>query len=237
MVRERSIAVTVRPVSIYAGGSAEAIVYVHGSGFRVVLSATPSDNCVEVVSIDPVNGRTPLQVRIVITVAPNARPGVYGVDIAVLDAEEKRALASSRIPVIVLNSPVVEKILEGVDRLRRIYRENGIQYAIIYALDMLGGGLSFSSIKQVYELIVGRRISNGTVGDLLRRLLRKGIVRHVNGRYYLSVDIETAKTIIDVKRARNGVKGARVAVAGAGIVDALTRVRKTKTFQCMSEEL
>jgi len=207
-VGKSSVMVATRPVSVRPGGSAESIVYVHGSEVRVVVSATPSDSCIEVVNIEPVSGKAPLQVRITIAASLDAKPGIYGVDVAVLDARERRALASTRIPVIVSGSQTVEQVLKDVDRLRRIYREKGIQYAMAYALSRLNTGISFSCIKALYILITGRRVSNGSVGDLLKRLLKKGILKRVDSLYYLNVDLETAKTIMDVKRAKNGLRGA-----------------------------
>jgi len=209
-VTEKSdITLVTRPVRIYPGGSAESTVYVHGSGIKVVIVVTSSDSYIEVVNIEPVSGKTPLRIRITIAARPNARPGVYGVDVAVLDAMERRALASSRIPVIVLGSPIVEKVLKDLDELRKVYREKGIQYATVYALSKLSTGISFSDVKTLYILISGRsKVSNGSVGDLLNRLLKKGILKREGGLYYLNVDLETAKTIIDVKRARNGLRGA-----------------------------
>jgi len=202
------VLIAVRPVTLYPGGSAESIVYVHGYGVRVVVSATPSDSYIEVVEIEPASGKAPLRVKITIAASPNARPGVYWVDVAVLDAWEKRALASSRIPVTVSSSPVVEQVLKDVDRLRRIYSEMGIQYATVYALSRLNAGISFSDIKALYILIANRRVGSGSVGDLLKRLLKKGILKRVDGLYYLNMDPEVAKTIIDIKRARNGLRGA-----------------------------
>lgn len=210
-VEERNVTIVTKPVSIYPGGSSESTVYVHDSGFMVYLSVTPSDSCIKVLSVDPANGRTPLQVRIVIAASPRAKPGTYSVEITVLDFKRKKPLTSLKIPVNVLNSPIAGKILRDVGRLKKIYREKGIQYAVIHALSMLGKGkgLSFTSIKLLYESIVGHKVSNGTVGDLLRRLTRKGILSCVNNMYYLAVDLRTALTIIDIKRALNGLKGAK----------------------------
>jgi len=200
------VLIAVRPVTLYPGGSAESIVYVHGYGVRVVVSATPSDSYIEVVEIEPVSGKAPLRVRIKIAASLDARPGIYGVDVAVSDVREGRTLASSRIPVIVQGSPIMEQVLKDVDRLRRIYMEKGIQYAMVYALSGLNTGISFSGIRALYILITGRRVSNGSVGDLLKRLLKKGILKRVDGLYYLNMDPEVAKTIIDIKRARNGLR-------------------------------
>jgi len=208
VVGKSCVMIATRPVSVYPGGSAEATVYINGFEGRVVVSAASSDSCIEVVNVEPVSGKAPLQVRITIAVSLNAKPGIYGVDIAVLDASERKALASSRIPVIVPGSPIVEQVLKDVDRLRRIYREKGIQYAMVYALSKFNTGISFSGIRALYILIAGRRVSSGSVGDLLKRLLKKGILKRVDSLYYLNVDLETAKTIMDDKRARNGLIGA-----------------------------
>jgi len=206
-VGKSGVTIVARPVSIYPGGSAESIVYVHGYGVRVVVSATPLESCIEVVEIEPASGKAPLRVKITIAASLDARQGVYWVDVVVLDSREGRALASSRISVIVLGS-LVEQVLEDLDELRRIYREKGIQYATVYALSRLKTGISFSDVKALYTLVAYRRVSNGSIGDLLNRLLKKGILKRVGRLYYLNVDLETAKTIMDVKRARNGLRGA-----------------------------
>ncbi len=87
--------------------------------------------------------------------------------------------------------------------LLKILREHGL-------------ALTFSELKVLYEAIVGRRISNGTVGDLLSRLLRKGLLIKIGDRYMFNskLDLGVAKSIIDVRRAiNNGVKGARALIA------------------------
>jgi len=203
-----AVDIETRPISILPGGSAESIVFIQESGARVIVYANPSDSRMQVVNIDPVSGRTPLQVRMIISISPSARPGIYSVDIAVLDAKEGRVLASSRLPVIVVDSPISVGVLETVDKLRKIYKEKGVQYTIVYVLNKLGVGVRFSDIKLLYELIVGRKVSNGTVEDLLKRLVKKGILKQVGNYYYLSVDLKVAMTVMDLKRARNGLRGA-----------------------------
>ncbi|RLG79761.1 MAG: hypothetical protein DRO13_05300 [Thermoprotei archaeon] len=207
-VREHFVSIEARPVSVYPGGSAESMLYINGSGVRVLVSATSSDSCVQILDIAPVSGRAPLQVRVVIAASPSARPGIYSIDVAATDPRQGRILASARIPVFVMDSSMLARAVEDVDRLRKLYREKGIQYAIVYALDRLGEGLRFSDIKLLYEFIVGHKISNGTVGDLLRRLVKKGILKRTGDLYYLAVDLEVARTVMDLKRARNGLRGA-----------------------------
>jgi len=69
--------------------------------------------------------------------------------------------------------------------------------------------LRFSDIKLFYELIEELRVSDGAVRDLLKRLLKKGILRRVESLCYLTVDPESAETIMDLKRVRNCLKEAR----------------------------
>ena len=202
------VTVVARPVSVYPGSSAESVVYIDGSGVRVLIATTPTDNCIQVNDVAPVTGTAPLQVRITITVSSSAKPGIYGIDVVVMDPRQGRTLASVRVPVYVLGSPTMTRVVEDIGKLRRLYKKRGIQYSIVYALDMLGMSVKFSDIKLLYELIVGHKISNGTAGDLLKRLLKKGILKRRGNLYSLNVDLGTAETIIDVKRARNGLKGA-----------------------------
>jgi len=206
---ERPISVVARPVTVYPGGSAESIVYIDGREVRVLLSAISSDSRIQVLDVAPVTGVTPLQAKIVIAVSATAEPGVYGVEVTIIDAMQGKAIASVRIPVYVVDSPTLANIMSNINKLRELYEEKGIQYTIVWALSKIGKGLRFSDVKLVYEAIKGRRISNGTVGDLLERLLKKGILKRVGSFYYLVVDPESAETIMDLKRAKNGLKGAR----------------------------
>ncbi len=71
-------------------------------------------------------------------------------------------------------------------------------------------GLNFMEIKAVYELLKKRRPSNGTIGDLLERMERKGTVVKKHGRYYAGIkDEKLVLEVLDVKRVRAGRKGAR----------------------------
>jgi len=210
--RRHFVSIAARPVIVYPGGSAESAAYIDGHGVRVFVSATTSDSCIQVLDIAPVTGVVPLQVRVIIAASTTAKPGIYGIDLAAIDFSQGKTLASVRIPVYVPSSPVLANIVGDLDKLRGLYREKGIQYAIIQALSMIGAGLRFSDIKLLYELIKGRRISNGTVGDLLKRVLKKGVLKRVGDLYCLAVDPETAETVMDLRRARNGLRGARASL-------------------------
>ena len=210
---EHFISIVANPITVYPGGSAESTVHIDGYGVRVLVSATSPDSCIRVLDVTPATGVAPLQVKIVIAASTTAKPGVYGVDIVATDPRQRKALASVRIPVFVIDSQVLATISKSVDELRKIYKEKGVQYALVQALSRTGTGLRFSDIKYLYELIAGRGISNGSVGDVLKRLLKKGIVKHVGDRYYLAVDPDTAETVMDLKRARNGLRGARASLS------------------------
>ena len=205
---EKLVSVVARPVTVYPGGSAESVVYIDGHGVRVFLSATSSDSCIQVLDVAPVTGVIPLQVKVVIAVSATAKPGVYSIDVTIIDARQGKAIASVKIPVYVLSSQALTGIVSDIEKLRELYKEKGIQYAVIQALSRVSTGLRFSDIKFLYELIEERRVSNGSVGDLLKRLLKKGILKHVRGFYYLVVDLRCARSVMDLKRARNGLKGA-----------------------------
>ena len=88
----------------------------------------------------------------------------------------------------------------------------GIQYTILKILEEHNLTLTFSDIRVLYEAIVGHRVSNDTVGNLLSRLVKKGLVIKVSDRYGFNrkLNLETAKTVIDTKHAVNGVKGAKL---------------------------
>jgi len=207
--RRRFVSIASRPATVCPGRSAESLVYVDGYGVRVHLYALSSDSCIQVLDVAPVTGVTPLQVKVVVAASATARPGVYGVDVTIIDTRQGKAIASARIPVYVVDSPALASIISDVDRFRKLYEEKGIQYAVVRALSGAGTGLRFGDIKILYEAIKGRRVSNGSVGDLLRRLLRKGVLKKVGGLYRLAVDPEEAETVMDLKRARNGLMGAR----------------------------
>jgi len=145
----------------------------------------------------------------VIAASTTAKPGVYSVDVTIIDTRQGKAIASVKIPVYVLGPQALTGIVSDIEKLRELYKEKGIQYAVIQALSRVSTGLRFSDIKFLYELIEERRVSNGTVGDLLKRLLKKGILKRVGSYYHLAIDPESAKTIMDLKRAKNALKGAR----------------------------
>ena len=70
--------------------------------------------------------------------------------------------------------------------------------------------MSFTEIKAFYELLKRKRLSNGTIGDLVERMERKGIIVKRHDRYYVGVkDEELILEAIDVKRVKAERKGAK----------------------------
>jgi len=71
-------------------------------------------------------------------------------------------------------------------------------------------GLSFTEIKAVYELLRGKRLSNGTVGDIVKRMEKKDIIVKRGARYHAGVeDKRLVLEVIDVKRVRAGRRGVK----------------------------
>jgi len=92
-----------------------------------------------------------------------------------------------------------------------LYKIHGIQYVIWYLLLSLSRdkGLGFTEIKAIYGLLRGKKLSNGTVGDLLERMERKGIIVKRGARYYAGIkDEELVLQAIDAKRVKAGRRGA-----------------------------
>ena len=72
---------------------------------------------------------------------------------------QRRVLASARIPVLIVSSSALARAVNDIDRLRKLYREKGIQYAIVYALHKLGEGLGFSDpLSNLFKQVNYRRI-------------------------------------------------------------------------------
>jgi hypothetical protein len=117
---ERPVSVVARPVTVYPGGSAESVVYIDGHGVRVLLSATSSDSCIQVLDVAPITGVIPLQARVVVAASTTARPGVYSVDVTITDTRQGKAIASVRIPVYVVDFPTLANIMSDINKLREL---------------------------------------------------------------------------------------------------------------------
>jgi predicted transcriptional regulator len=205
------VVVSARPVTVTRGSQGTVYIHVQGRGVKVRVDVSSSYPEVIVTNIAPEYGKPPFTTSITIHVSSTARPGTYYLEATVVDVVKDTILASTTIPVFVVNSDELAKIMNHIEKYRRIYKRYGIQYTLLRILAEHGLTPSFTDVKTLYEAIVSRKVSNGTVGDLLSRLLRKGLVVKTGRGYMLNpeLDLETAKSIIDVKRAINGLRGAR----------------------------
>jgi len=203
--------VFVRPATIRRGSSGVAYVRVYDYGSEVKISADSLYPEIEVVNIAPEFGYPPFTSSIVVNVSSSAKPGTYYLEGAVIDVAKGDVLASTLVPIFVVDNDELTSALSNIERYRKLYEEYGIQYTLLKILAEHRLALSFTDMKILYESIVFRRVSNGTVGDLLSRLLRKGLIVKTSEGYILNpeLDLESTRTIIDVKRAKNGMRGAR----------------------------
>jgi len=80
----------------------------------------------------------------------------------------------------------------------------GVQVALWTALRLLyPKGAAFSTIKALYELLMGRGVSKGTVGNTLKSMVMKGLLERRGGLYRApDLDPEVVLSRVDLKRVR-----------------------------------
>ena len=142
--------------------------------------------------------------------APNA-VGVYSFRVTALDSAGTSYGASSLV-LVVLPCELLPEILGHLQAILAYYKVYGIQYVIWYLLIHFyrDKGITFTEVKALYEFLRRKRLGNGTVGDLLERMERKGIIVKRYGKYYAGAEDEKlVLEAIDVKRVRAGRRGAR----------------------------
>lgn len=210
-----TISLSNRPAIIRRGSRGSAYIYIHGNAVRVRIAVSSTDPAVIVLDIVPKSGVTPFTSRVDVYASPTARIGTYYLEATIMHASTGTRLAQTIIPVFVVDDSVLVDVLENINEYRGIYQRYGAQYAVIKIMTDYNLELTYTHLKLLYEALLGRRISNGTVGDLLSRLVRKGLIIKIEDRYCINkrLDLETAKTVIDAKRAANGMKGARATLS------------------------
>jgi len=71
------------------------------------------------------------------------------------------------------------------------------------AIPLYPKGASFSTVKALYELLTGRRVGKGTVGNTLRTMVKKGLLKRRNKLYQaLDPDPKVLLSRVDLKRVR-----------------------------------
>ena len=206
-----SVSISARPTTIRRGSCGIVYIRVQGYGAKVRVSVSSRYPEIIVTNTVPESGRPPFTSSITINVSLAAKTGTYYLEATVMDVAKDTILVSTTIPIFVVDNDELARIMDNIERYKRMYERYGIQYTLLRILAEHRLTLSFTNVKTLYEAIVSRKVSNGTVGDLLSRLLRKGLVVKTSRGYMLNpeLDLEAAKSIIDVKRAINGLRGAR----------------------------
>ena len=161
-------------------------------------------------TLAPEQGQAPFTSTLKLLITPNAA-GVYPFRLAALSTTGG-SYGATNLVLVILPHQLSPEILDYLQQLLAYYKSYGIQYVIWYLLAHLykDKGMSFTEIKSVYEFLKKRKLSNGTVGDLVERMERKGIIVKRETKYYAGVEDEKlVLDAIDVKRMRSGRKGAK----------------------------
>ncbi len=180
------------------------------SGLYVRLVVEGLEPSIAHYTLAPEQARTPFTSRLGLTVAPNV-VGVYPFRVTALDPAGTGYGVASLV-LVILSHELPMEILGRLQAVLAYYRVYGIQYVIWYLLKHLYNdkGMSFTEVKAVYELLRKRRLSNGTVGDLLERMEKKGIIVKRGARYHAGIEDEKlVLEAIDVKRVKAGQRGAK----------------------------
>ncbi len=199
------VAVGERTVALYPGESRRLILRVYGPrGHTISIGEQGFPHNVASLEIAPRQARAPFSTDIVVSAKYDAIPGVYPWSLRIVDATENRVLGEEHVTLVVLPRNIPKTVASRIARLRRVYENYGIQVALWAALKtMYPNGASFSTVKSLYELLTGRRVSKGTVGGTLRVMVRKGLLEKSNGLYKpLDLDPKVTLSRVDLKRVR-----------------------------------
>ena len=192
-------------LALYPGETVRLILRVHGPIGRVVhLEEQGFPRSVASLEITPRQARAPYQAVITVTASPYAAPGVYPWRLRVVEDGAGDVLGEEFITLVIMPENLPRKAAGRVANLRKLYTRYGIQVALWAALKQLyPGGASFTALRNLYELLTGRRVSKGTVGNTLRTMLRKRLLDKRSGVYKaLDLDFEVVLSRIDAKRVR-----------------------------------
>ena len=192
-------------LALYPGERVELPLRIHGPrGHVVAIVVQGFPRHVADLEVAPRQARAPYQARIVITVHPDALPGIYPWRLVVTDSDTGRPLGEEHVVLVILPRGLPRKAAEVIPQLRRLYTRRGVQVALWAALRLLyPRGAAFSTVKTLYELLTGRKVSKGTVGNTLRTMLRKGLLEKRGGLYHApDLDPEVALSRVDLKRVR-----------------------------------
>ena len=212
---QSSAFIRVKPAVLRSGSQGEAKVHVHCSNASVKIFVVSNHDEITVVDVAPAYGKTPFSSRILLYASSAAKPGVYYLDVVALDVKTGSSLAQAALPVFVVSCEQLAGVLRSIDKYRETYKKFGAQYAVLKAMYEHSLEPTFAELKTLYSALLHRVVCDGTVCDLVSRLLKKSLLVKANGKYRVNpkLDLEAARTIIDVKRARNAIQGAKTSTS------------------------
>jgi len=192
-------------LALYPGESVKLPLRIHGPlGHVVAIDVQGFPRHVAELRVVPRQAKAPFEARIAIGVHSSALPGTYPWRLVITDIDASMSLGEESIVLVILPRGLPREAAKTVLQLRELYRKRGIQITLWAALRLLyPRGAAFSTVKTLYELLTGRRISKGTVGNTLKTMLRKGLLERKEGIYEaLDLDPETVMSRVDLKRVR-----------------------------------
>ena len=199
------ISIPTKALTAYPGEQVFFSIQVNGPPNHVVelLLKEPSRN-IATAYVNPRKSQAPFAAIATIIVNPGAPPGLYTLTIRLYDTEKSFQLAKEKVSLIVLRKGVPKTLANHYNRLIVIFNKYGSNGLVWYILKHIyPEGASFTRIKSIYEQIVGKDISKGTIGNILQRMIKKGIIRRDDGQYKLLVTKpEVLVTRIDTSRIR-----------------------------------
>ncbi|MEM1759921.1 MAG: hypothetical protein QXU26_04335 [Thermofilaceae archaeon] len=183
----------------------ELSLSVHGpAGCRVLIEPRGVPRHVVSLKVSPVLSVAPFTASVYIAALKTAAAGVYLFSLSLRSVDSGEIVGELVLKLMILPGELGR---EQYEELKIIYRYYGIQLALWQALKTIyPQGAVFSTIRVLYEIIVGSGVSKGTVGNILRILSMKKLVEKAGDGFYkpIEVSIEEALRRVDVKRHRGG---------------------------------
>ncbi len=174
-----------------------------GHRLRVDIEGLPTT--IASITMNPRESIAPFASSIDIHVNPGAAPGAYTFKLRVVDTTTNTLLGLESITLIVLRRGVLKTLTKHYQKLKTLYSSYGAQALVWYILTYIfRNGATFTQIKHVYELVVKAPISNGTIGNTLRRMMKKRIIVEKHPGVYVSnvKDFNVLLSRIDLSRVR-----------------------------------
>ncbi len=197
------ISIPTKVLAAYSGEQVFFNIQVNGPLNHMVelLLKGPSGN-IAITHVNPRKSRAPFTTLATINFNPAAPTGLYTLTIKLYDTESNLQLANEKVSLFILRKDTSKILANHYNHLATIFNNYGSNGLIWYILKHIyPKGAAFKQIKSIYEQIVGRDISKGTIGNILRRMIKKGIIHRENGLYKLLVTKpEILVTRIDTSR-------------------------------------